>query len=334
MTLPASVRSALAATLLALGGCAITDHAADRREAAAVAAYPPQGRIVEVDGVPVHYVRQGAGPELVLIHGASGNLRDMTFDLAPRAAAAGYAVTAFDRPGLGYTGRLPGTPTGPLAREAESPLEQARLLKRAAAALGIERPIVLGHSYGGAVALAWALDDLEAPSPAAAAAVVDLAGVAMPWPGPLGPFYRINGGPLGAVTVPLVAAFVPQSAIEGAIAGTFRPQSAPPGYAEFIGAPLTLRRSSLRANVRQVNTLRPHVVAMAPLYPRLTLPIEIVHGDADRTVPLDVHSAPLARLAPGAALTVLPGVGHMPHHAAPEAALAAIGRAAARAGLR
>jgi pimeloyl-ACP methyl ester carboxylesterase len=73
---------------------------------------------------------------------------------------------------------------------------------------------------------------------------------------------------------------------------------------------------------------------MAPHYPQLPMPIEIVHGTADRTVGLHIHAEPLARDAPHAVLTRLPGVGHMPHHAAQDAVIAAIHRAAERAGLR
>ena len=66
----------------------------------------------------------------------------------------------------------------------------------------------------------------------------------------------------------------------------------------------------------------------------LRMPVEIVHGDADETVPLEVHSIPLSKQLRRANLTVLDGVGHMPHHVRPEATVAAIDRAAARAGLR
>jgi pimeloyl-ACP methyl ester carboxylesterase len=61
--------------------------------------------------------------------------------------------------------------------------------------------------------------------------------------------------------------------------------------------------------------------------------VEILHGDADLTVPLHVHSEPLSRQVPGASLSVLPGVGHMLHHADPDAVEAAIDRAASRAGI-
>lgn len=320
--------AALALAALSLGGAAVLDRRADRLEAAAEAAFPPEGRIVEVDGRRVHAVTRGTGPDLVLIHGASGNLRDMTFGFMDRLADR-YRVTAFDRPGLGYTDRAREGLGGAFSSEGESPMEQARLLRAAAGELGIRRPIVLGHSYGGAVALAWALSD-----PEGTAAVVDVSGVAMPWPGGLDWQYRINGSALGgALLPPFVAAFPPERLVDAALVAIFAPNPVPEGYEEHLGVGLTLRRESLRANARQVGTLRPHVMEMSARYPTLDMPIEIVHGDADVIVPAEIHSVPLSRIAPGANLVVLPGVGHMPHHSAPEAVIAAVDRARERAGL-
>ena len=194
-----------------------------------------------------------------------------------------------------------------------------------------------GHSYGGIVSLAWAVAGLDAASADAAvnaAAHVGIAGVALPWPGGLGAYYTINASRLGGVTtVPLIAAFVPDAVVRDRIARTFAPNPMPEGYAQHIGAGLTLRPASFRANVRQVNTLRPHVVAMEPRFAELRLPIEIVHGDADTTVPAAIHAIPFAQRYAPARLTLLEGVGHMPHHAAPDAVVAAVDRAAARAGL-
>lgn len=290
-------------------------------------AYPPEGRIIEVGGRRVHAVTRGEGPDLVLIHGASGSTRDMTFRLMAMLADR-YRVTAFDRPGLGYTDTAPGL-GGLFDRRGESPREQATLLRAAARAAGIERPIVLGHSYGGAVALAWALGD-----PEGTAAVVDVSGVAMPWPGSLDLLYRINGSTFGGATLPpLLVAFAPRRAVRAALAAIFDPDPVPEGYAEHFGVGITLRRGSIRANARQINGLRPEIVEMSRHYASLPMPIEIVHGEADIIVPPTIHSFPLSRLAPGARLTMLPGIGHMPHHAAPEAVVASIDRARARAGL-
>ncbi len=330
-----SRRTALGLIGLATAATAVGVSAAARSQAkTAEAAYPPLGAFLNVDAVPVHYVQRGTGPDLILLHGAGGNLRDFTFRFMDLLTDR-YRVTAFDRPGLGYTGRVPGTATGVFATTAESPLEQAAFLRKAAAQLGIVRPIVAGQSFGGAVAYAWAVGGLDADTPENAAAVVSLSGVTLPWPGDLGAYYRVNGSAFGgAVTVPLLAALVPDRIVRDRIASAFTPESMPDGYADYIGAALTLRPDTLRANVRQVNTLRPHMVTMETRYGDLTLPVEIVHGTADTTVPIDIHARPFAQRYAIAALTELPGVGHMPHHSRAADCVAAIDRAANRAGLR
>ena len=81
-----------------LGGAAlfVTNRAATR-EAAAMASHPPSGQFVTINGSKIHYVTKGQGPDVILIHGALGNLRDMTFDLQGKLTDR-YRVTAFDRP--------------------------------------------------------------------------------------------------------------------------------------------------------------------------------------------------------------------------------------------
>jgi pimeloyl-ACP methyl ester carboxylesterase len=298
-----------------------TNRRIKRRERAAEARFPPTGRILAVDGVHIHAHVEGKGPDLVLLHGASGNTRDFTFSMVNRLKDD-FRVIAFDRPGLGWS--------EPLGPQGTDPSQQARILRQAARILGADRPIVLGQSYGGAVALAWAL---EAPN--AVAGLVIVAGASNPWPGKLGLWYRVVGSRFGRATiVPLLTAFATRKRTAEAIKGIFAPEEMPEGYADHIGAGLTLRRRTMRENARQVNGLRPHLVAMAQRYGTITQPVEILHGTADTTVPLHIHSEPLSRQIPGAHLVRLDGAGHMPHHTREDEVIAAIYRAATRATLR
>ena len=190
MTLRRSVLStALAVTALsviAVAGCARL------RETQAEAAHPPIGQFVTVDGLRVHYDIAGAGPDLILLHGASGNLRDYTFGLRDRLTPY-FRVIAFDRPGLGYS--------DPLPDGGYTLADQVRVLRGAADQLGVKRPILLGQSFGGAVALEWALEG-GANGPAA---LVLLAAPSLPWPGGLDASYRILANPVtAAVVVPIV----------------------------------------------------------------------------------------------------------------------------------
>lgn len=317
-----------AAAFLLAGGCAaLVDQKADARTQSALRTAPPEGQFVEVEGTRVHVVVEGSGPDVVLIHGASGNLRDFTFDLVGRLSQS-YRVLAFDRPGLGYTGRTSPAYDRAFTSQAESPQEQAALLAAAARQLGAEAPIVVGHSYGGSVAMAWGVHE-------GAAAVVSLAGAVMPWPGELGAQYTVLGsGVGGALLPPIIASVAGENQITSALSGIFAPQSAPDGYLEHVGPDLSLRPKSLRANARQVNSLRPHLVTLSARYGDLQIPVAFLHGDADDTVPLQVHSGPASGMIPGATLTVLKGVGHMPQHADPQATVDTINQVARRAGLK
>jgi pimeloyl-ACP methyl ester carboxylesterase len=320
MKLPGLVSSLIIAALIGAAGL-VVDRRAAARETAANTAFPPQGQLLQVGDHTVHVYVTGSGPDLVLLHGASGNLRDFTFSLAAKLAAD-YRVIAFDRPGLAWTAPLPGGDTS-LDR-------QATLLRQAAAQIGVRNPVVLGHSYGGAVAMAWAL---QAPDDTAALVLVSAA--TMPWEGSIWWLHNVMGNTLGGHTVvPLVTAFAGNQTAEDATRSIFAPDPMPDGYLAHIGADLTMRRASLRANSGQVAGLKPHVIAMSEGYANLDIPVELIHGDADTIVPLNVHARRLVNVLPNATLTILPGTGHMPHHSNEGDVIAAIHRAASRAGLR
>ncbi|KIT15925.1 alpha/beta fold hydrolase [Jannaschia aquimarina] len=313
--------TALAATF-AMGGGTWVDRRAAIREASFEAAFPPQGLFLDVDDVPVHAVVRGEGPDLVFLHGASGNARDWSFSFMDRLADR-FRVIAFDRPGLGYTGRTDPDYDAPFSTAAESPREQAILLQAAAAQLGAHDPVVIGHSFGGAIALAWAVH-----RPGTLRALTLVAAASNRWEGGLGPLYAVNASaPGGATVIPFLTAFVGQDYLRRVTEAIFAPDPVPQGYFDHVGAPLTLRRRSLRANARQVNGLKPHIVEMEPHYPALDLPIEVVHGTRDTIVPDHIHALPFAEMVPHANLTRLDGVGHMPHHVAPDEVEAAILRA-------
>lgn len=310
MTLPRS-----AAKLVLFSALAASTMACAR--AASTTETQPNGAYIALDGGRVHAVVQGQGPDLVLIHGANGNARDYTYDLAGRMAAD-FRVIALDRPGFGHSDAFGGP---------ESPLLQAEILRAAVGQLGVERPIVLGHSYGGAVAMAWAL---QAPNDVAGLTL--LAPAVYPWPGELGLWYQLSASWLGQnVVLPMVSGLAPRAAVERSLEGVFAPNPVPENYLDHLGLDLTLRASQLSLNARQVNSLKGYIEDMSPGYPALDMPIEIVHGDQDTTVGLSFHSQRMADTLEKANLTILPGVGHMPHHARPEDVADAIRRTHARA---
>lgn len=276
--------------------------------------------MVQVAGRRVHALTLGTGRDLVLLHGASGQVRDL-LPLMERLAPH-FRVTALDRPGLGHSQSL--------GAGGVAPADQARHLAAAAQALGLKAPIVLGQSYGGAVALAWGL---EVTGDQAAAALVLVSAAAMPWPGKLDWTYRLTETALGRVLIlPWATALITDRKLQAMMPGLFAPEAAPPDYAARTGAALALPYGHLADNARQVNALFAHVTVMQHRYGELLIPVEVIHGAADPIVPAAVHAEPVSRLIPGAALTVLPAAGHMPHHSRPDDVVAAVLRAARRAG--
>ena len=331
LVLSVSLKIIFTLSIAALAGCTVlTDRQSSARVLAAERTFPPMGQFIDVNGRKVHAVVAGSGPNVVLIHGAGGNSREFTFAFMDLLTNS-YRVIVFDRPGLGFTDRVSEEFEGAFNTSAESPAEQAGMLQAAATQLGADMPIVVGHSYGGSVALAWALNH-----PNNIAGVVNIAGPSHPWPGDLSAYYKLNGSAIGGALVPpLIAAFATATQIKSAVENIFAPQPIPDGYMNFIGATLTIRPESFRANARQVNTLRPHIIQMSTRYmSELTMPLEIIHGNLDTTVPFSIHSIPLKVAVPHANLTILEGVGHMPHHSAPEVVKAAIDRIAVQVRLR
>lgn len=152
----------IAVVVIFVGAIGVSLGMVEKREAEARADFPPDGDFVDVDGHPVHYVELGEGPAVVLIDGASGNTRDFTFSIAGQLADK-YRVIVFDRPGLGHTPALDVDRT--------TLIDQSILLSSAAENLGVEQAVAVGHSFGGAVMMGWALE-----APESLAAGVSIAG--------------------------------------------------------------------------------------------------------------------------------------------------------------
>ena len=124
------------------------------------AALPPQGRFVEIEGNRIHYLDQGptgrsSGPVILMVHGLGGQMRNFTYALVDKLKDH-FRVVVMERPGAGYSRRAPGAS----ARLGV----QAEVVAKFISALDLERPLLVGHSLGGALSLAVALEHPEAVS--------------------------------------------------------------------------------------------------------------------------------------------------------------------------
>jgi pimeloyl-ACP methyl ester carboxylesterase len=137
---------ALIAGAVALGSLAVANRAIARRTERK---HPPEGSFLVVDGVRLHYSDRGAGSPVVLIHGNAVTGDDWNTSGVAELLLHTHRVIIFDRPGFGHSVR----PRGRLWTAGE----QAELLHKALLQLGVERPVVVGHSWGTLVALALAV---------------------------------------------------------------------------------------------------------------------------------------------------------------------------------
>jgi pimeloyl-ACP methyl ester carboxylesterase len=103
-------------------------------------------KVVLRSGVRLHYQQVGEGPDLVMIHGITGNLAVWHLGIVP-ALSQQFRTLTYDLRGHGYSDL---TPSG------YSPDAMAADLLELLDALEIERPVIIGHSYGADVALYFA----------------------------------------------------------------------------------------------------------------------------------------------------------------------------------
>lgn len=280
---------------------------------------PALGRFVETDGERIHVVELGAEngigkPPLVLIHGASVNLRDMQMALGDELAST-HRVILVDRPGRGYSTR----PDDGWRLDV-----QATLIHDAIAELGIENPVIVGQSLGGAVALAYTLKYQDEM-----AGLVLLAPVSHEWPGGVAWYNKVSGWPLaGFLLRRLVIPVYGPLAAPGGVEKSFSPDEAPENYYEQSGLALLFRPRDFRSNAADLSHLKPQIIEMSRRYGDIRVPTAILTGTSDTTVSPKLHSMHLAEDIDGASLELLPDTGHALHHSETERVVAAILRIA------
>jgi pimeloyl-ACP methyl ester carboxylesterase len=308
------VSLAIAALVALAVGLFLTTIVATRR---IEALYPPVGERVETGVGTIHVVESapngGERCAVLLVHGASGNFADMSVALADRLAALGFRVFAVDRPGHGWSGRPPG-------RAAASPALQAEMLRAALERRGVAEAIVVVHSLAGVLGLAMAIE-----APAFVRGLVLVAPVSHPWRGPPAWYYRLAASrALGAPFRRLIVLPAGLISMRSGVRSVFDPNQIPSGFVERTRLPLVLRPAHFKANAEDAVDLQTHVAAQSSRYGNISAPTAIVTGDCDGVVYAPLHSIGCARDIPGARLTMLPGIGHSPHHSAPESVVAAI----------
>ena len=279
-------------------------------------AHPPRGRLIDIGGLRQHVVELAADAgaqkkaPIVLVHGAGCNLEDMRLALGERLAAR-HRVILIDRAGMGWSERR---------GRGSSPTYQTTMLRDVLDELGVARAVVVGHSWGGALATTFALDH-----PQRVAGIVLLAPPLYPSNRSMTGLYTLFATPVAGwlyartLALPLGLPFIGM-----AMGSAFLPQLPPRGYIKRTAALLLLRPATFLANARDVADLRAFLARAARRYGAISVPTIIMTGTRDMVVAPRRHAFAFAAAVPAAKLVVLPGVGHMLHHAAADRVIAEI----------
>lgn len=277
-----------------------------------------ESKFISVEGANLHFVIKGKGRPVVLIHGNPGSCQDWERIYNPLAAH--YCAFAFDRPGHGHSDRP--TRNGNVTAEV-----QARLLHSALAQLGVEHPILVGHSWGGALALIYALSYpksvsglvLLAPAAYESEDGVSFLSKAPAWP--------VIGDVLNTLFTPLLSAWL----VRTDLAKAFAPDKVPKSYLRHTLAEWTRPKKVKWYSIDDA-LLNASMAKFSPHYPELDMPVCIVTGDSDLIVPAKENALRLADALPHAKLRVLANVGHQIPFVRPEVVVEAIDMIAESAG--
>lgn len=310
--------------ILALGGLLAGAAACSTIGAARIAGrHPPLEGFHTANATRLHAAHVAAPtaadlPPVVFIHGASGNLNDQMIPLRPQFEGRAEMLF-FDRPGHGWSERGPAS-NGTIDGQADT---LAALMDE----VGIARAVIVGHSFGGAVAATFAVRH-----PGKTAGLVFLAAATHPWPGGgTSWYYNLTVtpvvGPLFSETLALPAGLL---RLKQATVCVFSPNKAPDDYVDAAGIELVLRPANFRANAADVEVLYRHVLKTQPLYAGIRAPTVVVTGDRDSVVFEEIHSTGLARDIAGAELVQVKNLGHKPEWIAPNLVLAAVEKVAGK----
>jgi len=277
---------------------AVTAHRVEK-------ALPPRGQFIEVAGARIHYLDKGSGTAIVILHGLGGQMGNFTYALLERLTDE-FRVILMDRPGSGYSTRAPGA-TGRLT-------EQAAMVAEFIRKLGLEQPLLVGHSLGGAIALGVALDHPEVVKGLALVAPVTHLPKHVPTP------FRaldIKSNFLRWLVAWTVATPIGIRHGKAILDAIFSPDPAPADFPIRGGGILGLRPRSFHNTSSDMRAVNLDLAKLVVRYSSLRVPVRILYGTDDRVLDYKMHGEAIKAKSSLVSLDLVPG-GHMLPITAPD----------------
>lgn len=268
-----------------------------------------QAKTFDYQGMAITYYEQGQGQPLVLLHGFGAF--SYTWRNVEKYFSQTNKVISIDLKGFGLSAKPDDN--------AYSAQDQSRIIVRFIKEQGLEEAILVGNSFGGAVALLTYLDLAEeAQNPISKLILIDSAG----YPQDLPDFIAILRIPLlnrlflslvpsqTQAKLVLKKAFFDHAKITEEMVESYGSNLAQPG------AHLALIKTAGQI-------VPPDINQIIEKYPSINIPVLIIWGEADKIVPLAVGRK-LAEAIPQAKLVVLSNCGHIPQEECPAETLEAM----------
>jgi pimeloyl-ACP methyl ester carboxylesterase len=283
------------------------------------AAVPPCGQFIEIDGQRLHYVDTGGtGPAIVMIHGLGGTLWNYTYALVDKLSGE-FRVIAVDRPGSGYSARPDDTPAK-LSTQADT-------LAKFMRALGLKQPLLVGHSLGGALSLAIALDHPDCAGALALIAPLTHAQDDVPEP------FRgmvINSRAMLKIIAWTLAIPMSIRSAPVLLKIVFGPDAVPADFPTRGGGLLGLRPKSFYNTSSDLAAVNEDLPGMMKRYGGLSIPLGMLFAKGDRILDYRRQGEAMKQTCPALDLVLLDEHGHMLPVTAPDSTAGLIRRVAAR----
>jgi pimeloyl-ACP methyl ester carboxylesterase len=282
------------------------------------AALPPRGQFIEIDGQRIHYVDSGGSkPPVVMIHGLGGNLLHFGYAMADKLSND-FRVILVDRPGAGHSTR---------PDDAQATLTaQARTIATLIRKLGLGTPLVVGHSLGGALSLALALDHPDCVGGLTLLAPLTHAQDEVP------EVFKgiVIASPLVRKAIAWTVA-TPLGILRGQklVAEVFAPEPAPADFPMRGGGILGLRPRAFYATSTDIMAVSDVLPGYVARYKSLSVPMGMLYGKGDRLLDYRRHGETLKATCPALDLEVMEG-GHMLPITVPDRCAAVVRRVAER----
>lgn len=274
---------------------------------------PRIGTIIETGREQIHMLESGtaSGAPVVFLHGCGSVAEEVMMPFS----ASGFRIIAPDRPGYGFTPALPVGERGPLG--------QSFWLERFLEALGLENVVLAAHSIGSAAAL-----HLAARRPDLVSGLFLISPCCRPVP--FKPFLVLR-----SAVAPMIGPVIRQHVIarwsayfldRGLRASSFPNQVSP----QLLGlsAMHVVTAASIQTMAEELWAFNGDMAPLTSL--PADLPVSVLFGREDRIIEPGWHLGWLHERHPALSVELLDGVGHMPHHVAPDIALGMLGDLSAR----